>query len=126
MKRFFTKATTRESGNPRLSFNWVRSRRAWFKIFDDRVECGDWVISTADITGAVLYRAGFSGGSVLELQTEAETYQFGFNPWVRLKKHLPFEVEERQVRLSLSTYSLVVRLVLVLYLAWVAWRWFSG
>ena len=36
----WTKATNREGGTLRRSHNWITSRRAWFKIFTDRIECG--------------------------------------------------------------------------------------
>lgn len=90
MKRFWTKATTRESGKPRRSGAWVTARRGWFKVFADRVECGDWKIPFAAVERAVLYtgRQFFIPVSVLELRSEDRTYQFGFNPWAHPEQHL--------------------------------------
>ena len=125
MKRFWTKATTRENGSPRRSANWVSARRSWFEIFSDRAECGDSIIPFETVEKAVLYtgRQFFVPVSVLELQTPGETYQFGFNPWARPERHLPLELERQRMRLGYSPFSVLVRVLLVAYLAWLAWRW---
>ena len=127
MRRFWTKATIREAGPPRRSANWIAARRAWFKVFADRVECGDWVISIDAVEKAVLYtgRQFLMPVSVLELQTEAKTYQFGFNPWVRLEQHLPLDLEKQTVSFGYSGISVFIRLVLAGYLIFLAWRWLA-
>lgn len=125
--RCWTKATTREQGNPRHSANWIVSRRGWFRIFPDRVECGDWVLPVTDIERAMLYRGRqlWTTVRVLELQTKTLTYQFGFNPWVAVESHLPFPFSGEKVRLKHSIFSLVVRLVLIACLAFLLWQWLS-
>jgi hypothetical protein len=127
MKRFWTKATTHEAGAPRHSHHWVAAKRAWFTILPDRIECGNWVIPSAAVTKAVLYTGHqfFVPVSVLELQTTDATYQFGFNPWVHVHKHLPFEVETQTVRFRYSVFSLAVRALLLGYIAFLLWRWLS-
>ncbi len=125
MKRFWTKATIRETGSPRRSANWVAARRAWFKIFEDRFECGDWVIPLDAVEKAILYtgRQFFMPVSVLELQTAAQTYQFGFNPWVKLERHLIMDFEKQTVRFGYSAFSVVIRIILAGYLIFLVWRW---
>ena len=121
--RCWTKATNKEDGMPRYSHHWLTSRRAWFKVFDDRVECGDWVFPVSSVREAVVFKSKqwFVPVSVLHLRTETATYQFGFNPWCRVESYLPFEVKTERVRLSYSIFSLVVRLALVGYLVY--WLW---
>ena len=116
--RCWTKATTQETGEPRRSFNWVRSRRAWFKVYEDRIECGDWTIPTSAVENAVLYEARqfFIPARVLSVEAEGVTYQFGFNPWCRVGQHLPFDVRNEKIKLSGSPFSIVVRLVLLVYI----------
>jgi hypothetical protein len=121
--RCWTKATDRESGVPRRSQNWVVARRAWLRVFRDRLECGDWVIPIAGIRKATMYegRSLFGSARVLELQTEAGSYQFGMNPWVLLDRHLPFDVDRVTVKFRLSPFSLVVRLFVLGYIVYLVW-----
>lgn len=123
----WTKATDRESGPPRRSHSWATSQRRWFKIFDDRVECGDWRILFRDVRKATGYRTRslFMPVTVLELQTGERTYQFGFNPWAKPVEHLPIEVEEKRVRLRYSPLSVMVRVAVLMYLAYLLWGWLT-
>ena len=100
--RCWTKAIRGESGPPRRSAAWVGSRRAWFRVFDTRVECGDWSIDASAVREAVLFetRQWFIPVSVLRVATADSTYQFGFNPWCRVEQFLPFKVERRRVRMA--------------------------
>jgi hypothetical protein len=105
-----TKATRRETGELRLSVNWVLSRRGWFKVFPDRIECGDWSIPFSDIEEPILYhsRQAFVPVSVLKIRAGAETYQFGFNPWANPERHLPIPYRQERVSLKMSLSSLLV------------------
>ena len=125
--RCWTKGTRREKCPPRRSVNWAVSRRGWFRIFADRVQCGNWLIPVPEIQRAVLYhgRQFWLPVRVLELETEGGTYQFGFNPWVRVESHLAFPFSRQEVRLKYSIFSVAVRAALVLYLAFIIWRWLS-
>lgn len=122
--RCWTKATSREEGQPGPSLNWAISRRAWFRIYRDRVECGDWVLPVDELQHAVLYEGRQIGVPVrvLELRTERGTYQFGFNPWVAIERHLPFPFSREKIRLRYSVFSLVVRIALILYLGFFIWQ----
>ncbi len=121
--RCWTKATNKEVGEPRFSHHWATSRRAWFKVFDDRVECGDWVLPVSSITQAVVFKSRywFVPASVLRLRTSAATYQFGFNPWCRVGSYLPFEFTTEEIQPAYSVFSFVVRLAVVSYLIY--WLW---
>lgn len=121
--RCWTKATTGEAGTPRRSANWALARRDWFKVFPDRVECGDWTIPVDRIRSATLYKAAdfVFPGLVLELQTETATYQFGFNPWVKVHRHLPFTPEVREIG-EVSWLTVLIRVLLVAYVAFLIAR----
>jgi len=120
-----TKGSDREAGVPRHSANWVTSRRGFFKVFRDRVEVGDWRIPFASVDRAVLYRMPylpFVKASVLELEADGRTYQFGFNPWAHPEERLPFSVEEREEKMRYSTFSIAIRVLALAYLVYLVWR----
>ncbi len=123
--RCWTKATDRETGEPRRSLNWVASRRAWFSIFEDRLECGDWCIPFESVRKAIAYRTRsmFIPCTVLRIETAEKTFQFGFNPWARPVEKLPFHILEEAVRLQHSAFSIIVRVVLLLYIVYLVWDW---
>jgi hypothetical protein len=123
--RCWTKATDAEPGPPRHSANWVVARRAWFYIYPDRVECGDWSIRRADVRDAVLFTARqmLIPVYILSVQTTERTYQFGFNPWVHVADHLPFPFRRERVRLGYSAFSITARFLLLAYLVYLVWRW---
>jgi hypothetical protein len=120
----FCKATNREDQEPRYSHNWVAAKRAMFKVFDDRVECGSWNIPLSDVKSAHLYKTTqmFIPVNVLQFVTEKGSYQFGFNPWASPFKHLGIKYEQSEIKLGYSTYSVVVRVLLVAYLGYMAWE----
>ena len=123
------KGTNRESSEPRYSQNWLASRRANFKVFTDRIECGNWKIPFAEITKVHLYRSRqmFIPVKILHVTTSSGNYQFGFNPWAHPEKHLQVEYEESTVRLRYSLYSILVRVAAVSLLVYWVWRrWIGG
>ncbi|GAA0356827.1 hypothetical protein GCM10009092_21330 [Bowmanella denitrificans] len=98
-----------------------------FKVFDDRVECGDWLIPYAEIQTAYLYktRQMLIPVNVLQLVTETGNYQFGFNPWATPFKHLNLAYQVRQLKLGYSPFSKVIRIVFMALLGlWVWHNWF--
>ncbi len=126
--RAWTKAIRGGGGELRSGMRWIGSRRGWLKIFPDRVECGDWTIANSSIREAVLYksRQELIPVSVLWLATTEATYQFGFNPWVQLERHLCFPFQVEYVKIKRSAFSVIVRLVaLGVLLSWL-WRAFVG
>ena len=105
------------------SGKWVTSRRAWLKIYDDRVICGDWDIAYSTVSDAVLYK-GWSYPwpvRVLELVVGSSAYQFGVSPWCALERHLPIEVRSVPLEMKHSTFSILIRVLAVGYL--VHWLW---
>ena len=119
-----TKASDREAGVPRRSANWAVSRRGFFRVFRDRVEVGDWRISFADVGRATLYSFPylfFFKASVLELEANGRTYQFGFNPWAHPEEHFPIPVEEREEKLQYSPFSIAVRVLVAAYIVYLIW-----
>lgn len=108
--------------------NWLLSRRGTLKVFDDHLECGDWCVNYADIREAVLYsvRSNFVIPCyVLKVETAEKQYHFGLNPGKFWKSELPFPVRREKGRLGYSLFSLAVRAVLIGYLLYLGWLWFS-
>lgn len=120
----WVKGTMDEGGDPKSSQSWVSARRAWFNIYDDQVECGDWTILASNVEEAVLVEARqwFIPVRVLRIRTHDAIYQFGFNPWCNAGKHLPFEFERKKARIAYSPFSIALRVGLVLLLAYLIWR----
>ncbi|MCC9641628.1 hypothetical protein LOC71_05030 [Rhodopirellula sp. JC740] len=64
---------------------WITSRRARLRLFDDHLVCGDWTVRYEDIREAVL--ASFRStilripGYFLSARTDDHTYHFGLNGW---------------------------------------------
>ena len=123
------KATRREDSEPRYSHNWITAKRARFKIFEDRVQCGSWSIPFAEIDKAIVYQGKqmFIPVKVLHLITADGSYQFGFNPWATPTTHLNLPLDEQRVRFGYSPFSIAVRVVLVILLAtWVWDNWIAN
>lgn len=125
-----TKATTAEGDQRKYGPNWVISRRGSLHIFDDHLECGNWQIKYGDIHSAVLYsfRSFFLRipGYVLTVETAERTYHFGLNGWGPFwKGELPFAVKREKGKLGFTWFSIIVRLILVGYLAYGLWHWLS-
>ncbi len=122
--RCLTKATDKETGEPRRSAAWIAARRAQFLVFDDHIRCGNWVILATEVEEAILYQARefLLTTPILQVRTTERTYQFGFNPWTRVAEYLPFAFEKRKVRLGLSPFSLVLRLILLAYFSYWLWQ----
>ncbi len=117
------KATNREIGEPRYSYNWLFSRRAWFKVFSDRIECGHWCIPFSDVTEVVVFhtRQMLLPATVLRVRTRVHTYQFGFNPWANPIKYISITYREEQVGLKYSVFSIALRVGVVLCILY--WLW---
>ena len=122
--RCFCKATNREGEEVRFSHNWTIAKRAFFKVYEDRIECGSWNIPFSEVESAHFYKAKqmFIPVKVLQLVTEKGKYQFAFNPWADLFKYLGIEYEQSDIKLDYSTYSIVIRVFLVAYLGYLLWE----
>ena len=120
------KATNKEEKEPRYSQNWALAKRAFFKIYNDRIECGSWIIKNEDIERAHVYKTSqmFLPVNVLHLVTNSGTYQFGFNPWANPIKHLEVKYSESKVKLGYSAFSIATRLLLLGIIGYEIWNYF--
>ncbi|NEQ51639.1 MAG: hypothetical protein F6K11_16120 [Leptolyngbya sp. SIO3F4] len=123
-----TKATTAEGDDIRRSLNWVTARRGILKIHDDHLELGAWHLFYKDFDEAVLFsiRQTLIPGYVLRIKTQGTIYQFGLNYSRFWKKDLPFPVERRRMKLKLSWSSLVIRVVSLIFLGYLLWKYFAS
>ena len=120
-----TKATNAEENQVRHSFNWVVSRRGILKVYDDRLVCGVWTILFTEITGAVLTSIRstfFLPGYVLRIDTAGKSYHFGLNGRRFWESDLPFPIRGEKGRLGYSVYSVLVRITLLVALAYWLWQ----
>ena len=123
-----TKATTAKSDQMKYGFNWMLSRRAILKVYDDHLECGDWYIDNHQIRDAVLYSIRslfFIPGYILRIATDEKSYHFGLNGNRFWEGDLPFLVKREKGEMKYSFFSIIVRLILVAYLLWVLWKWIT-
>ena len=113
--RCFCKAIKGVDGTPEYSAKWIGAKRASFKVYEDKIACGSWVLPYDEIESATLFstKQWFIPVEVLMLITKTESYQFGFNPWSHPTKHITFPMSKQRVRLGYSTFSIAIRVVLV-------------
>lgn len=126
LHKCMTKATTAEGDQMKYGPNWMLSRRATLKVFEDRLECGDWTVPLSDVSEAVLYSIRstfFIPGYILKIQTPGRTYHFGLNGGSFWKGELPFRVKRKKGKLGYSVFSIIVRAVLFGYLGYLLWGW---
>ena len=111
----FAKAIKCDSASPAYSWCWIGAKRGWFKLYEDRIECGSWDILFEEIDAAIVYRTRqwFIPVTVLQVVTQKDGFQFGFNPWSDPVPYLNIQTEERRVRLKYSIFSTVLRIVLL-------------
>jgi hypothetical protein len=131
LHKCMTKATTAEGDQRCHGPNWLLSRRGILRVFDDHLECGDWQIEYPEITNAVLYsfRSLFLRipGYILTVESLDRTYHFGLNGWGRFwKDELPFHAKREKGKLGFTWFSIALRVVLVGYIAYCAWRWMAS
>ncbi|MEM6821482.1 MAG: hypothetical protein AAF558_06030 [Verrucomicrobiota bacterium] len=121
-----TKATIADGDQMEYGPNWVLSRRGILKVYEDRLECGDWTIPYIGISDAILYSVTstlFIPGYVLKVSTKERTYHFGLNWNPFWKGELPFPVKREKGKLGYSRFSLIIRFFLVGYLLYLLWNW---
>jgi hypothetical protein len=130
LHKCMTKAMTAEGDQRKYGPKWVTSRRASLKVYEDRLECGDWRIDYNEINDAVLYsfRSVFLRlpGYILTVQTDTRTYHFGLNGWGQFwKGNLPFQAKREKGKLGLSWFSIVFRVVILGLIGYQLWHWFT-
>ena len=118
--RCITKGVQGDADQFEFGLSWVTSRRAILKIYSDRIECGNWSIPFASFEQAILSetKQTFIPCYVLKIRTADNSYQFGLNPNKFWSGGLPFEVERQKGRLKYSTFSIVLRVILVAAIIW--------
>jgi len=128
LHKCMTKATTAEGDQRKYGPNWITSRRASLKIFDDHLECGNWDIPYSEIQNAVLcsFRSFFLRipGYILTIETTDKTYHFGLNGWGKFwKNDPPFTVARENGKLGFTLFSIVLRVLLLGYVLYSLWQW---
>ena len=121
-----TKATTAEGENLRRSLNWVVARRAILKVMPDALVCGDWRIPYNQIDEAILFSIwSIYPGFLLRVRSGETVYQFGLNWNPFWKRELPFPVSREKGKLKYSTFSIIARVILLGYVAYIVWKHMS-
>ncbi|MCC6605340.1 MAG: hypothetical protein IT327_19185 [Anaerolineae bacterium] len=118
LQRNYVKATDKETGPPRYSKNWLIAKRAFFEVYSDRLEIGNWIIPYNEIQDIVLFetKQGLFSVHLLQIETTEKNYQIGFNPWVNPIEYIPLEVRREKVQMQYSYFSIALRLTLATYL----------
>lgn len=113
-----TKATNREKGEPRLSHNWIISKRGIISFYEDRLELGSWKFDYSNIHNPIFYvtKQMFIPVKILTFEYENMNYQFGLNPWVNPLPHLPFSPKIENVSMKLSVSSMIIRIAILGYI----------
>lgn len=120
----YVKVTDRENGPPRYSFNWIISKRTFFRVYRDRIKVGKWKIPFNEIENITLYHTKQLIFSVklLSIITKEKEFQIGFNPWVNPIQFLPLNINHEEVKMQYSVFSIVYRVVVLAFLLY----WFFG
>lgn len=106
---------------------WIVSRRAVAILTDKRIKCGDWDIPLSSINSAELInlRGLISKGQLLNISTEDNVgYQLGMQlnkDWLN-SDHLKLEYLDKEIKIS--TFSWVMRIALLTYLAYLLYERF--
>ena len=122
-----TKAIIADGDQLETGPQWITSRRAKLRLFDDHLVCGDWNVRYDDIGEAVL--ASFRSpilripSYILSARTNTHTYHFGLNGWRYWNGELPFPVTRRKTRLRMSWISIAARAIIIGYIAYVVFQW---
>ena len=113
-----TKAVRGEADPLQYGSQWALSRRAFLKVYDDRMVCGDWTLGFEEQSQARLvgFRAGLlrRKGQLLTIVNAEDTFHFGLIDSEFWHGELPFDVERGTAALSYSGFSIVSRSILVL------------
>jgi hypothetical protein len=99
LHKCMTKATTAEGDQMKFGPNWVVAKRGMLKVFEDRIECGQWIIPNKEIKEATMYsiRSNFIiPGFVLKLLTEEKAYHFGYKLWKVLEGRAALSCQKRK------------------------------
>ena len=102
---------------PRYEAGWATAKRDVLILTTTSLYCGDWVIPLETVQEATLLQ--IAGGSLLKVSTlDGLHYQFGLSrdPAWAAQTALPLAIHVSELRLS--RFSLIVRLILLIWLGW--------
>ena len=118
--RCMTKGVKGAAEEFKYGMKWITARRAFLKVYQDRIECGDWILPYSAFEEAVLFqtRSGLIPCFILKIRTSNNAFQFGLNGNKFWKGDLPFDVVREKGRLKYSWFSIVFRFLLVAALVW--------
>jgi hypothetical protein len=118
--RCMTKGVRGASQEFEYGLKWITSRRAFLKVYPDRLECGDWNIPYRAIEEAELFqtRSGIIPCFILKVRTADHAFQFGLNGNKFWKGDLPFQVKRTKGRIKYSAFSIGLRIALVAGVVW--------
>ena len=103
--------------------NWALARRGFFILSDKKIVLGDWEIDLTDIEKAELIE--YRSGMVLKISVkDGKYYQFGLQYIRELLKQDVLEILLSNDRVKYSLFSIVIRIVLVIYLVFMAIEFF--
>lgn len=105
------------------SQKWIAARRGELEVHEDRIVCGEWDVPFSTAKEIVLYKGWqfLFPLKVLELVVFNKAYQFGINGWCRIEPHLPGGYRTEKLKLQMSPFSIVIRVIALLVLAY--WLW---
>ena len=96
---------------------WATARRGVLMLTTKELVCGDWTIPLSTIQEANLLH--ISGGSILKVSTnDGLHYQFGMQRHAAWEEQKLFPVKIEEGALKFSKFSLVLRLVILLWVAY--------
>lgn len=107
--------------------HWVTAKRAVAILTNDRIICKDWEIFHKDIKSAELirFKSLLSKGQVLNITTNENVgYQFGMQRNTDWTKCKTLELNYVDKKIKMSTFSIVIRLFLVGYIAYLLYERF--
>lgn len=107
---------------------WVVARRAVAILTDKRIKCGDWDIPLSAINSAelILLRGLISKGQLLNISTKDNVgYQLGMQlnkDWLKSEQ---LNLSYTNKKLKVSTFSWVMRIILIGYLIYLIYTRFN-
>jgi len=120
----WTKASDKIQGEIERSHKWALARRDWFRVYSDRITCGNWIINNSDIKDATIFEGKqlFITVRILRIKVADKTYHFSFNPWCKVDQHLTFKAKTEQIgKIGYSRFSIFVRIILIGFIIFAIW-----
>jgi hypothetical protein len=116
---------TKDNKEIERGLDWITSQRAVILLTNSKIICGKWTILLDNIQSAQLLQISsiLGNGLVLKIQTkDNKHYQFGMqmnHEWLK-QKVLPLKLEKAKI--SNSLFSIVLRIFIICYIAFLIYR----